>query len=60
MVPMVTLIGRGLRLANDIRQWLSALELENYADVFAQNGIDLRALSHLTEQDLKDIGARTT
>jgi len=36
--------------------WLKHLRLETYSAVFADNGIDMRALPHLTDQDLKDIG----
>jgi class 3 adenylate cyclase/tetratricopeptide (TPR) repeat protein len=36
--------------------WLKNLELETYLESFAKNGINLRALPHLTEQDLKDLG----
>ncbi|MCP4009405.1 MAG: tetratricopeptide repeat protein [Proteobacteria bacterium] len=36
--------------------WLTNLRLEQYSELFAENGIDLRALPHLTEQDLKDLG----
>ncbi len=36
--------------------WLTNLRLEQYSEIFAENGIDLRALPHLTEQDLKDLG----
>ena len=41
---------------SDIRQWLEELGLGVYADVFEENAIDGRALPHLTDQDLKDIG----
>ncbi len=32
------------------------LRLEKYAETFAENGVDLHSLPHLTEQDLKDLG----
>ncbi len=40
----------------DIRQWLEALGLGEYAEAFAENKIDGSVLSHLTNDDLKDIG----
>ncbi len=43
-------------MAADIREWLESLELDKYAAVFAENEIDLDALPHITEDDLKDIG----
>ena len=36
--------------------WLKHLELDEYSKVFSENGIDLRALPHLTELDLKELG----
>ena len=41
---------------SEILEWLKRLRLEKYAETFAENGIDLDSLPHLTEQDLKDIG----
>jgi len=35
---------------------LAALGLAEYAKRFAENGIDLSDLRHLTNQDLKDVG----
>ena len=40
----------------DVRQWLSDLGLERYAQLFAENEIDLAALRHITDQDLKELG----
>lgn len=40
----------------DIRQWLEALGLGKYAATFAENDVDFRALSALTEDDLKELG----
>src|SRR6185295_8171091 len=40
----------------EIAQWLKKLGLEQYAERFAENGIDISVLRHLTDQDLKDIG----
>jgi class 3 adenylate cyclase/predicted ATPase len=39
-----------------IADWLEALGLSEYAERFAENGINVAALPHLTDQDLKDIG----
>jgi class 3 adenylate cyclase len=39
-----------------IAQWLEKLGLSEYAQRFAENGIDVSVLQHLTDQDLKDIG----
>ena len=39
-----------------IAQWLEKIGLSEYAQRFAENGIDISVLRHLTEQDLKDIG----
>ena len=39
-----------------IADWLEKLGMSEYAQRFAENGIDLRVLPDLTDQDLKDIG----
>src|SRR5215469_1733747 len=39
-----------------IAEWLEKLGLGHYAQRFAENGIDISDLRHLTDQDLKDIG----
>ena len=39
-----------------IADWLKTLGTSEYAERFAENGIDFPALRHLTDQDLKDIG----
>jgi class 3 adenylate cyclase/predicted ATPase len=39
-----------------IAEWLEKLGLGQYAQRFAENGIDFSDLRHLTDQDLKDIG----
>jgi class 3 adenylate cyclase/predicted ATPase len=39
-----------------IAQWLEEIGLPEYAERFAENGIDISVVRHLTEQDLKDIG----
>ena len=43
-------------MARDIGQWLEGLGLGRYAEAFADNEIDLDALPHITEEDLKEIG----
>ena len=40
----------------EIADWLEKLGLGQYAQRFAENGINFPALRHLTDQDLKDIG----
>ena len=39
-----------------IADWLEKLGLGQYAQTFAENGIDISVLRDLTDQDLKDIG----
>ena len=39
-----------------IADWLSRLGMSEYAQRFAENGIDFSVLPELTEQDLKEIG----
>jgi predicted ATPase/class 3 adenylate cyclase len=39
-----------------LADWLEKLSMSEYAQRFAENGIDFSALPHLTDQDLKDIG----
>jgi class 3 adenylate cyclase len=40
----------------EIGDWLEKLGMPEYAQRFAENGISVAALRHLTDQDLKDIG----
>jgi class 3 adenylate cyclase/predicted ATPase len=40
----------------EIADWLQTLGMPEYAQRFAENGIEFAALRHLTDQDLKDIG----
>jgi hypothetical protein len=40
----------------EIADWLEKLGVPEYAQRFAENGITIAALRHLTDQDLKDIG----
>src|SRR5215468_2220353 len=39
-----------------IADWLASIGLSEYAQRFAENGIDVSVLRDLTEQDLKDLG----
>jgi hypothetical protein len=40
----------------DVAEWLASLHLEEYAQRFAENGIDLSVIGDLTENDLKELG----
>jgi SAM (Sterile alpha motif) domain-containing protein len=40
----------------EIAEWLEKLGMAEYAEVFAENKINISALRYLTDQDLKDIG----
>jgi hypothetical protein len=40
----------------EIAEWLKTLGMSEYAERFAENGIDISVLRYLTDQDLKDIG----
>jgi class 3 adenylate cyclase/tetratricopeptide (TPR) repeat protein len=39
-----------------IENWLGQLGLGKYADAFVDNDVDVRALPHLTEADLRELG----
>src|SRR6476660_1983031 len=39
-----------------VAEWLASVGLSEYAQRFAENGIDVSILRDLTEQDLKDLG----
>jgi class 3 adenylate cyclase len=39
-----------------IADWLESLGMSEYAGRFADNGITVAALPHLTDQDFKDMG----
>ncbi len=43
-------------MAEDIAQWLDSLGLGQYAQAFAENGVELQHLPHLTDDDLKELG----
>jgi class 3 adenylate cyclase len=38
-----------------IAEWLGSLDLSEYEQRFAENGIDTSVLPHLTDQDLKEL-----
>ena len=40
----------------DIRQWLESLGLEQYADAFKEDDIELDIVAELTDDDLKELG----
>ncbi len=40
----------------DVAEWLEALGLGTYAEVFAENDVGLDVLPHLTEEHLKELG----
>jgi class 3 adenylate cyclase len=46
----------GAAAMQQVADWLEKLGLGQYAQRFAENGISIVALPHLTDQDLKDIG----
>ncbi len=43
-------------MAADIREWLEVLGLDQYAQAFTENDIDFRALPHIDQDDLKELG----
>ncbi len=43
-------------MAEDIAQWIDSLGLGQYAQAFAENGVELQHLPHLTDGDLKELG----
>jgi class 3 adenylate cyclase len=54
-VNTVVSVGR-VRPVQRIADWLEKLRMSEYAQRFAENGITVAALPHVTDQDLKDIG----
>ncbi len=46
----------GRSMAEDIAQWLDSLGLGQYAQAFADNGIDIEALPHLQDDDFERLG----
>ena len=49
-------LGSGTSMSNDITQWLEELGLGGYAELFAENGIDLAVLPHITDAELRELG----
>jgi len=49
-------LARGGIEISDLRQWLVDLGLAKYAEVFAENEIELGDLPDLTEEDLRELG----
>ena len=43
-------------MTDDIENWLLRHGLGRYVDAFAENEVNLDALPHLTEDDLKEMG----
>ncbi len=41
-------------MARDISEWLEELGLSKYAEIFAENEIDLEVVPELTEADLRE------
>jgi class 3 adenylate cyclase len=46
----------GAAAMQQVTDWLEKLGLGQYAERFAENGISIAALPHLSDQDLKDVG----
>jgi SAM domain (Sterile alpha motif) len=40
-----------------IAEWLEKLGMSEYAQRFAENDVDISVLPHLTDHDLKELGA---
>ena len=43
-------------MSDDLRLWLSKLGLEQHAETFAANDIELDLLPDLSDEDLKELG----
>src|SRR5215831_13693584 len=43
-------------MEHEIAAWLGSLGLEKYSEAFRANDIDVRALRHLNEEDLRELG----
>jgi SAM domain (Sterile alpha motif) len=43
-----------------IAEWLASIGLSEYAQWFADKAIDVSVVRDLRDQDLKDVGVRTT
>jgi SAM domain (Sterile alpha motif) len=46
----------GVRWVSTIAEWLASLGLSEYAQRFAENGVDTEVLPELTDQDLEKLG----
>src|ERR1700694_5466491 len=46
----------GDEMSEDLRLWLQSIGLEQLADTFAANDIDLEILPDLSDEDLKELG----
>jgi hypothetical protein len=47
---------RGCAAVQEIADWLEKLGMSEYAQRFAENGIDVSVFRYLTDQDLEKIG----
>ncbi len=47
-------------MSDDIAQWLEGLGLGQYAQAFTDNDIEFKNLRRLTEDDLKELGLRSS
>src|SRR5687768_12023027 len=43
-------------MSEALERWLAELGLGRYAEIFRKNDVDLQALPHLTETDLRELG----
>ena len=43
-------------MSEDLRPWLAEIGLEQYAEIFAANDIDLDVLPELSDDDLRELG----
>ena len=43
-------------MSEDLRPWLAEIGLEQYAEIFVANDIDLDVLPDLSDDDLKELG----
>jgi class 3 adenylate cyclase/predicted ATPase len=43
-------------MVTDIRDWLEELGLGKFTDLFVDNDIDIAALPHITDEDLRELG----
>lgn len=43
-------------MAENVQDWLKSIGFGQYVDAFVENGVDFELLSHLNNEDLKDLG----